>query len=100
MANNKTDICPMCKRERVIFYNGMCQSCYKNNNYNNKCKNIKRKHNYNGNSELIKDILEKWINDTRLSAKGVHKDLKDKGIMVSYQYCCRLIKKYGIESEV
>lgn len=95
--SNKKSICPMCKNIRVIFYNGLCQSCYKNNNYNNKNKNIKRKHNYNGSNKYIKYILEYWSN-TKLTAKGVYEELHQNGVNFSYQYYCRLIKKYGIES--
>lgn len=83
-------ICIKCKNIRKIFYNKMCQTCYRKE-ISIKKNNTKYKSIYNGNSEKIKTILNLII-ENKYSKKEISK-------IVGYNYksLYAVCKKYLIE---
>lgn len=87
--------CVNCGRELIIYYNQMCQVCYRRKLRER--KNMKYKSTYQGNSDKIKKILNLYI-----QKKFTIKEISQ---IVDYEYSntqkviSKYIVKVGVDSE-
>lgn len=85
--------CKKCKKWRVIFYDDMCQTCYKKNTKEKKenAKYIKTKE---SNSLIINKIISLFLDEGK-SRKEIYNIInKYYNHQCSYRYICCVIQKH------
>lgn len=91
---NERETCKICGKKRVLFFHGMCQTCYKK-------KDKKRFYVFNDEKYNYKNLtlIECKIVDLRLQTSLSRKDIAKK-TGYSYSYVCQILQKYTKEVDM